>query len=363
MKKSVRITLVCLIILFVLGIIFFPKLKSFFKKDSDIAPAAAPSMQRQPLSVNAIVLDYTTLTDIFRTKGLLIPDEEVELTFETSGKITKIYFEEGREVKEGDLLAKVNDETLQAELAKLEAQLPLAEEKVFRQKSLLQKDAVSKEAYEMVSTELAKLNADIDLIKARIRQTELRAPFDGIVGLRRVSEGSYASPTTIITNLTKIKPLKLEFSVNEKQANDIRAGKRLSFTVENDLTLYHAKVYAVESRLDESTLTLKARALYDNANGKLQPGRSVTVEIVMDEIHNTLTIPSAATLAEMGQSIAFVYKNGVAKQVNVKRGARTASDVQIVDGLNVGDTVLVTGVMQLRNDMAVKIAELQESGK
>lgn len=361
MKKSVRITLVCLIILLIAGLAFLPKIKSFFKEDSNGALVAAPSMQRQPLSVNALVLDYTTLTDIFRTKGILIPDEEVELTFETSGKITKIYFEEGREVKKDDLLAKVNDETLQAELAKLEAQLPLAEEKVFRQRSLLQKDAVSKEAYEMVSTELAKLNADIDLIKARIKQTELRAPFDGIVGLRRVSEGVYASPTTIVTNLTKIKPLKLEFSVNEKQANDIRAGKMLNFTVENDLTHYQAKVYAVESRLDESTLTLKARALYNNTNGKLQPGRSVTVEIIMDEIHNTLIIPSAATLAEMGQSIAFVYKNGVAKQVNVKRGARTASDVQIVDGLHVGDTVLITGVMQLRDGMPVKIAEVMKT--
>ncbi|MDR2979820.1 MAG: efflux RND transporter periplasmic adaptor subunit [Bacteroidales bacterium] len=357
MKKTTRIIVICLIIFLIAGIIFFPKIKSLFAKEKE-EPTVAPLPQQQALSVNAIILDYTTLTDIFRTKGILIPDEEVDLTFETSGKITNIYFKEGQEVKKGELLAKVNDETLQAELAKLQAQLPLAEDKVFRQKALFEKDAVSQEAYEMVSTELETLKADINFTKARINQTVLCAPFDGIVGLRVVSEGAYASPTTVITHLTKIKPLKLEFSVNEKQSTDIRAGKLLNFTVENDLSVYTAKVYAVESKLDEKTLSLKARALYNNANGKLQPGRSATIEITMDEIHNTLTIPSAATLAEMGQSIAYIYKNGKAQQVNVKRGARTASEVQILEGLQVGDTVLTTGVMQLRDGIAVKINQI-----
>ncbi|MDL2297053.1 efflux RND transporter periplasmic adaptor subunit [Bacteroidales bacterium OttesenSCG-928-B11] len=358
MKKPLRIVVICLIVVVAIGIIFFPKIKALFVKDKDEAPVMA-SPQQQTLSVNAQVINYSTLTDIFRTKGLLIPDEDVELTFETSGKIVKIYFNEGAEVTKGELLAKVNDETLQAELTKLEAQLPLAEEKVYRQKALFEKDAVSQESYEMVATELEKLKADIDLIKARINQTELRAPFDGVVGLRQVSEGAYASPTTVVTNLTKIKPLKLEFSVNEKQASDIRPGKMLNFTIENDLSVYQARVYAVESKLDEKTLSLKARALYDNPGGKLQPGRSATIEITMDEIHNTLVIPAAATLAEMGQSIAYIYKDGKARQVKVKRGARTSADVQIVEGLHVGDTVLVTGVMQLRDGMPVTINRLE----
>lgn len=358
MKRPFRVILICLIVIFILGMVFFPKIKSFFSQDTEtVVPVSAP--QRQPLSVDAQIVNYTTLTDIYRTKGILVPGEEVELTFETSGKITNIYFEEGREVKKGDLLAKVNDETLQAELMKLEAQLPLAEDRVFRQKALLEKDAVSQEAYTTVTTELDKLKADIHLIKARIHQTELRAPFDGIVGLRRVSEGAYASPTTIVTNLTMIKPLLLEFSVNEKQAADIKPGKSVKFTIENDLTSYQAKVYAVESKLDDKTLSLKARALYNNSDGKLQAGRSATIEIPMDEIQNTLVIPSAATLAEMGQSITYIYKEGVARQVNVKRGMRTSSHVQIVEGLQAGDTVLTTGVMQLRDGMAVKINELQ----
>lgn len=131
-------------------------------------------------------------------------------------------FEEGSFVKKGQLLAKVNDRPLQAQLQRLVSQLKLAEDRVFRQNALLERDAVSKEAYEQVKTELATLNADIDLIESNIAQTELRAPFDGVIGLRQVSVGTYASPTTIVAKLTKISPLKVEFAVPERYANDVK---------------------------------------------------------------------------------------------------------------------------------------------
>jgi membrane fusion protein (multidrug efflux system) len=300
-------------------------------------------------------LKYENLNDVIRVKGLLIPDEEVDLSFETSGKITEIYFKEGSNVKKGQLLAKVNDKPLQAELQKLQTQIPLAEDRVYRQKSLLAKDAVSQEAYEYVNTELEKLKADIELVKTRIAQTELRAPFDGVIGLREVSEGTYASPSIIISRLTRITPLKIEFSVNESQVNNVKPGTPLIFTFDNDLNQYQATVYAVESNLDRQTLTLKARALYPNPGGRLKPGLSTNIEIKLREIKNTLVIPSLSTIAEMGRDIAYIYKGGKAHQVVVKKGMRTASSIQILNGLNAGDTLLVTGVMQLRDGLSVTI--------
>ena len=139
------------------------------------------------LNVNAKIIKPQLLKDEIKISGSLLPDEEVDLSFETSGKIIEINFEEGSQVKKGQLLAKVNDRPLQAQLQRLVAQLKLAEDRVFRQNALLERDAVSKEAYEQVKTELATLNADIDLIEANIAQTELRAPFDGVIGLRQVS--------------------------------------------------------------------------------------------------------------------------------------------------------------------------------
>lgn len=183
------------------------------KKNDELAAAdkvmgSNKKRGKQVLNVNAKVIKPQSLTDEFTTTGVLLPDEEVDLSFETSGKIVEINFEEGTAVKKGQLLAKVNDRQLQAQLQRLISQLKLAEDRVFRQDALLKRDAVSKEAYEQVKTDLATLNADIEIIKANIELTELRAPFDGVIGLRQVSIGTYASPTTVVAKLTKIAPLK-----------------------------------------------------------------------------------------------------------------------------------------------------------
>lgn len=360
MTKRTKIILLAVIAVLIAGMALYPTLKRSFTgtnshTEAPTGKSGNKGQKRPPLNINVKILGYETLQDIFRTKGVLIPDEEVALSFETSGKITKIYFKEGSSVRKGELLAKVNDSPLQAELKKLEAQLPLANDRVFRQKSLLAKDAVSQEAFESVSTELDKLKADIELVKARIDQSELRAPFDGVIGLRQVSEGAYASPSLVISTLTKLSPLKIEFSVNERQANDIKAGTKIAFNVENDLNTYYASVYAIESKLDEKTLSLKARALYANQGAKLKPGRSANIEIQLSEINNAIVIPAIASIAEMGRDIVYVYKSGIAHQVEIKKGMRTASSLQVIDGLQTGDTLIVSGVMQLRDGMEVVI--------
>ena len=360
MNRTTRITLFTIIALLIGGMALYPVLSKRWKKEKEPVetaniPTPRPGGRGMPLNVAVKVIEPEHLVDIIRATANLIPDEEVDLTFETSGKITNIHFREGSMVNKGDLLAKVNDKPLQAELAKLLAQIPLANDRVARQKALLEKDAVSKEAYEQVTTELEKLHADIELAKARIAQTELRAPFDGIIGLRQVSEGSYASPTTVVASLTKIVPLKIEFSVNEQHANAIRQGTHISFKVGNDLKSYSAQVYAVESRIDLNTKTLKARALYPNTNGRLTPGASASIEIKSNEIVNALTIPGEAIVAEMGRDIAYLYSEGKAKRIEVVKGLRTESNVQAVQGLHAGDTLIVTGVMQLRDGLAVNI--------
>jgi len=367
MNKTTRITLFVVIGLLIAGMALYPVLSKQWKsekepKETTSTPASRPGGgggRGMPLNVAVKIIEPENLIDIIQTTANLIPDEEVNLTFETSGKITNIYFREGSTVKKGDLLAKVNDKPLQAELSKLLAQIPLANDRVARQKALLEKDAVSKETYEQVTTELEKLHADIDLAKARIAQTELRAPFDGVIGLRQVSEGTYASPTTLIASLTKIIPLKIEFSVNERYANLVRQGTEISFTVPPDLQTYSAKVYAVESRVDMKTRTLKARALYANANGRLTPGRMASIEIKLHEIKNALTIPNEAIIAEMGRDIAYIYSDGKARRIEVAKGLRTESNVQALQGLQVGDTLIVTGVMQLRDGLPVKIDNIK----
>ncbi len=309
---------------------------------------------RKTLNVNAIIVKPQVLTEDIPLVGSLIPDEEVDLSFETSGKIVSINFEEGTHVTKGQLLAKVNDRPLQAQLQRLVSQLKLAEDRVFRQDALLKRDAVSKEAYEQVKTELATLNADIESVEAQIEQTELRAPFDGVIGLRQVSVGTYASPTTVVAKLTKISPLKVEFAVSERYANDVKIGSMLTFTLEGSLNQYQAKVYARESSLDLNTHTLTIRALYPNPTG-IMPGRYASLTLRRHELQDALAIPSQAIVPEMGKDKVFLYKSGKAQPVDIITGIRNESLVQAVKGLAEGDTVIISGTQQLRTGMPVTL--------
>lgn len=324
-------------------------------EELEAAEAAAPVEKNKALNVNARIVKPHLLTDELFVTGKLIPDEEVDLSFETSGKIIDINFTEGTFVRKGQLLAKVNDSQLQAQLKRLEAQMPLAEDRVFRQNALLQRDAVSKEAYEQVKTELATLHADIENVKANIAMTELRAPFDGVIGLRQVSVGAYASPTTIITKLTKITPLKVEFGVPERYARQVKKGTNLSFKISGRLDTFNAQVYATESRIDPNTLTLTTRALYPNKNGELMPGRYADIQLKQKEIKDAIAIPSEAIVPEMGKNKVFVYRSGLAQPVDVEIGIRTEAEVQILRGLVAGDTIITSGTLQLRTDMPVTI--------
>ncbi|MDR1345052.1 MAG: efflux RND transporter periplasmic adaptor subunit, partial [Tannerellaceae bacterium] len=223
MTKRMKWCVMIVIAVFIIGMIIYPSAKNKLTVLRNSPDAGAPPVEyplrRPALNINAIIVKQQVISDKIISTGSTIPDEEVDLSFESSGKLIAIYFKEGTQVKAGDLLAKINDRPLLAQQKKLEAELPLARDRVYRQRTLLEKDAVSQEAFEQVTTEYEKLMADIELIKANIAQTEMRAPFDGIIGLRSVSEGAYATPATIIAKLTKISPLKIEFSIPERYAS------------------------------------------------------------------------------------------------------------------------------------------------
>ncbi|MDR0973883.1 MAG: efflux RND transporter periplasmic adaptor subunit [Prevotellaceae bacterium] len=360
MDKRVRWGIIILLVIGLTGwgvYRFLPRNNS----NEDNVPPAAQSINsggaggQRILNVDAVVIRPETLADDYSIKSRLLPDAQVDLTFQTSGQVTHIYFAEGTAVKEGDLLAKINDAPLQAQLERLQAQLPLAEDRLSRQSTLLEKDAVSKEAYEQVKTDLAVLHADIQQVRANIALTELRAPFDGVIGLRQVSEGAYATPSVVIAPLTKIAPLKIEFSVPEKYTNTLHVGTKVIFTIENDLETYEASVYAIDSKIDAETNTFGARALYANADKRIRPGRTANLTIRMWEEKDAIAIPTEAIVPEMGVAKVFLYKSGKAEPVTVTQGLRTAAQVQVIEGLQFGDTLIVSGTLQLRSGLPVRL--------
>lgn len=362
-KKLTRTSITVILIVILLGFILYPKIKPMFKSESGSitgSPASTQGMRGggQPLFSSGYIIVPTQMNELIYSTGSLIPDEEVELSFETSGKVVGIYFTEGRRVKKGELLAKINDRPLQAQLLKLQAQLKLSKEREFRQRQLLDRDAISRESYDQVSTELQSLEADIKLIEAHISETELRAPFDGIVGLRLISEGAYATTQTKIVHLVKISPLKVEFSIPERYAGEVTPGFPISFVIDGISKSFTANVYAVAPKVDYDTRTIVVRALYPNRNEELKPGRFASVKALLSQIDSTIAIPTQAVIPEMEGEKVFVYRNGKAEEVRVTLGLRTESHVQIRNGLHFGDTVLTTAILQLRHSIPVQLDTL-----
>ncbi len=364
MNKRVKGIITIIIIVVIAGIIFYPKIKPLFASStnrpgsSGRGPGQGQMGGRQALNVSGFLISPSKLTERINSTGTLRPDEEVDLSFETAGKIININFTEGTRVKKGGLLAKINDKPLQAQLEKLVAQQKLTEAKEFRQRTLLDRDAISQESYDQIVTELQTLQADVNLIKARISETELRAPFDGIIGLRYISEGSFATTQTKIAKLIKISPIKLEFSIPERYADDVNIGFPITFVVDGRNETYNATVYAVDPKIELTTRSIVLRALYPNKKEELKSGRYAAVTLQLSNIENAIAIPTEALVPEMEGEIVYVYRNGRANTVKVGIGLRTESMIQITEGLKFGDTLLTTGILQLRHDLPVVLDTL-----
>jgi len=307
------------------------------------------------LPVTGTIAKPSYLTNGIRSAGSLLANEEVDIVGKVSGKVTAVYFKEGSKVKKGDLLVKIYDEDLQAQLRRSEIQEKMLSEKLERQRVLLSKDAVSREAFDQLQTDYNVILADINLLKVRIAETEVRAPFDGVIGFRYVSEGTYVTPQVKIAHLFDQSILKLEFAINEKYVSENLMGKKISFETEGYSDEFFATVYAVDYRIDQTTRTIGLRARYDNRTGKLVPGMYASLTLITDEKMNALQVPTEAIVPEMNEKKIWVARNGRAELIPVVTGARTASAIEVISGLAAGDTVLTTGLIQLRPNMAVRV--------
>jgi len=318
------------------------------------AAASAPRDQRMPVRMQ--VIQSQKLGDKVVAVGTILSNEEVEIRSEISGKVEKIYFTESARVKKGEILLKINDAEPQAQFVRAQYRQALAEQDAERQRQLFEKKLASAEEYEIAANQLNIAKADIQIIQAQIGKTEIRAPFDGMIGLRYVSEGSYISPATRITTLQDYISVKVDFTVPEKYASLIRKGDRISFTVEGVTRKFAGAVYAVEAKIDPTTRTLHLRALSSNPDGVLIPGAFANVEVVLKE-KETLTVPSYALIPELKGHRVFLYKNGKAESQSVEIGSRTDEFVEVTQGVQAGDTLITSGILQLQPGMGVQPAE------
>ncbi|MBI5474841.1 MAG: efflux RND transporter periplasmic adaptor subunit [Ignavibacteriae bacterium] len=307
------------------------------------------------LSVRTVVVQPERLRDRVETVGTILSNEEVEVRPEISGRIVRLSFKEGGRVAKGQLLIKINDADLKAQLMRAEASLKLEREREARMKALYEKDLASKAEYDNVATNLNLADAEVRLIRAQIAKTEIRAPFDGNIGLRFVSEGSYVTPTTAITTLQNLGVVKIDFAIPERYAGSFAIGDKISFSIQNSPRTFSGAVYAIQPKIDPTTRTLRLRALSPNKEGALLPGSLASVEVSMRE-KSVLMIPAYAIIPELKGHKVFLFKNGKAEQRNVDTGTRTEDKIEITGGLSAGDTVITSAILQIRPGMSVQLA-------
>ena len=277
--------------------------------------------------------------------GTIIPNESVNIRTEVSGLIQRIAFKEGQYVTKGTPILYLDDDELQAQFQRLDYTQKLFESQENRQKQLLEREAISQEEYDIVLNEFNTTLADIKLVEAQLSKRVIRAPFNGVLGLRQVSEGSVIAPTDIIASIVNLDPIKIEFSIPERYATVAEVGSKIYFSNDASTEEVEGEVYAFEPQIDAATRTLKLRALSPNKEGKFLPGMFVRIRFVLEESEDALLVPSESIIPELeGYKVYIVDEDDKVQERKVEIGTRTDTQVQILEGLNEGDLVLTTGV-------------------
>ena len=325
-------------------------------KNKELSDSSKPKgMFTKSIGVNGIVLKAREFANIISVSGSIGANEQVQLRSQVAGIITQIYFIEGRFVKKGQTLVKIDDSELQAQLSEILIRETLASENEKRANSLLKKEGISKEEYEITLSAMKSLQAQAQIIRTQLAKTLIKAPFDGTIGLRNVSVGEYLSTTTIIANLVNTNPVKITFSVPEKYASSMKVNTPVQFTFAGSTKTYTATIYAIEPEIDALTRTMQLRAKASNLDGVLLAGSFANIQLPLTVIKNALLVPTEAVIPIQDGKKVFIVKNGKAKEAVVETSSRTDKDVLILSGLQEGDTVLTTGVMSMKPGTAVKV--------
>ncbi len=326
-------------------------------KKKEEAPKGAAGRPKN-VTADAYVVAQSSFSNTYAASGTLLPNEEVEIHPEMSGRVTAITFTEGSKVRKGQVLLQLFDADLRAQLQKLQAQKRLQQSTEGRQKELVRIGGISKQDYEATQTGISGINADIAVAEAAISKMRVLAPFDGTIGLRSISVGAVISPATAIATLQQVGQLKMDFSIPDQYRSQVRLGQEVKFSVDGRLDTLSGRINAIEPGADLQSRTVKARALVPNGKGDLVAGAFAHVVIPFGTNSNAILIPTQAVIPTTRDKKVALVRNGKAVLIVVQTGARTADKIEITGGLKTGDTILVTGLMQVKPDMDVKVRKI-----
>jgi membrane fusion protein (multidrug efflux system) len=314
--------------------------------------------KQPPVPVDVIITKAQLLVDDIEVPGSLLANESTEIRPEVSGKLVQLNVKEGSFVSQGALLAKLYDGDLQAQKRKLEVQLKIAEQTENRQAQLLKIQGISQQDYDLSLLQVHNLNADIDIINEAIRKTVVRAPFSGKLGFKNISPGAYITPSTIICTVSQVNQLKLQFTIPEKYSSEIKTGQSIDFNLDGSDKTFHATVSATEVYIEENTRSLSIRSIVKATDPVLVPGAFAKVKIQLGENDHAIMVPNVAVVPIGRKKQIYLFKNGKATQTEITTGVRNADNIEVLTGVNLGDTVITTGLLFLKPGSDVKVSKI-----
>jgi membrane fusion protein, multidrug efflux system len=344
---------------FIIILIVFIACKDKKKENNLQQKPAAP-----PTTVDVMLATTQSVSGSFEANGSVIPNESVEIRPEISGRLTYLYLPEGARVSQGTILAKINDADLQAQLAKIKVQLALAEKTEARLKKLIDINGINQADYDAAVTQVNSLKADINVLLAQLEKTIIKAPFTGVLGLRIISPGAYITPQNSLATLQQVEKVKIDFSVPEDYGYLIKKGNSVSIQTNEGNQRRRAIIIATEPQINTTTRNIKVRALLDGS--PINAGSFVKVNIATGGNSNNILVPSSAIIPDARAKKIIVVRGGKGVFVEVETGNRFAANVAITKGLQIGDSVVVTGVLFVRPNLPVKVRsvkKLEELGK
>jgi len=322
-------------------------------------PAAAAHPIPVGTPVDAVVVQPGVVKETLEVTGTLVANQHVDLVSELTRKVVRVYAKEGSFVKKGALLFQLDDADLQAQLERFRQQQKLAVLNEKRLKDLIDHDAVIQQDYDEALTNLKVLDAQIQELEVAIGKTHIVAPFDGQIGMVNIHTGAVVSVNTLLTSIEDNSVVKVEFSVPEKYSRIIVEGTEQTFTIASDDKVHTARVVARESSLDEETRTLLVRAVAANPGHVLLPGQSARLNLALNTSGAALTVASQALMPSSQGYNLYVARKGAVALVPVQIGQRNASSVEILSGLQQGDTVIVSNLLRLAPGVPVQLVSLK----
>ncbi|HET9487850.1 MAG TPA: efflux RND transporter periplasmic adaptor subunit [Chryseosolibacter sp.] len=307
----------------------------------------APENKPSGIPVDATVLRPAVMNDKLEVTGTILANQHVEIVSELTRKVLNVNVKEGSAVKQGDLLFRLDDADLQAQLERLHQQEKLAQLNEHRLKDLLDHDAIAQQDYDEASTNLRVLQAQIRELLVAIDKTRITAPFDGQIGMINIHVGAIVSVNTVLTDIEDNSVVKIEFTVPEKYTNVIHAGSQHTFTTPSSDEEFTTTVIAKAASLSTDTRTLLVRGRTPNPQAKLRAGQSARISLALNSSDNALAVSSQALIPSPGGYAVFVAEGNKAVPRPVQIGQRTSGSVEIVKGLNAGDTVITSNLLRL----------------